>query len=75
MGKGLIRKWSEPVGRRDRLGAVKVHSRLWRETALRCATGGSVLEGISSEEVGWLSPSIKKVLNKSGGCLLSLRKF
>jgi hypothetical protein len=28
---------------------MKVHSRLWRETALLRATGGSVLEGISSE--------------------------
>jgi hypothetical protein len=49
MGKGLVGKWSEPIGRRDRVGAVRVHSRLWRETALLRATGGSVLEGISSE--------------------------
>jgi hypothetical protein len=34
-GKGLVRKWSEPIWRRDRFGAVKVHSRLWRETALQ----------------------------------------
>jgi hypothetical protein len=55
VGKGL--KWSEPIGRRDRVGAVQVHSRLWRETALLRAAGGSVLEGISSEEVGW-SPNV-----------------
>jgi hypothetical protein len=52
MGKGQVRKWSEPIARRDRVGAVKVHIRLWRETALLRATGGSVLEGIGSEEVG-----------------------
>jgi hypothetical protein len=61
MGKGLVRKWSGPIGRRDRVGAVKVHSRLWRETALLHVTGGSVLEEISSEEVGWLSPFFKHV--------------
>jgi hypothetical protein len=61
MGKGLDRKWSEPIGRRDRVGAVKVHSRLLREPALLHATGGSVLEGISSEDVGWLSPFFKHV--------------
>jgi hypothetical protein len=60
-GMGLVRKLSEPIGRRDRVGAVKVHSRLRRETALLRATGGSVLEGISSEEVGWLSPFFKHV--------------
>jgi hypothetical protein len=58
-GNGLVRKWSEPIGRRDRVGAVKVHSRLWTEAALLRATGGSVLEGISSLEVGWLSPIFK----------------
>jgi hypothetical protein len=61
LGKVLVRKWSETVGRRDRVGAVKVHSRLWRETALLRASGGSVLEGISSKEVGWLSPFFKHV--------------
>jgi hypothetical protein len=60
-GKGLVRKWSEPIGRRDRVGAVKVHSRLWSETALLHATGRSVLEGISSDDVGWLSPFFKHV--------------
>jgi hypothetical protein len=60
-GKGLVRKWSEPIGRRDRVGAVKAYSRLWRETALLRATGRSVFEGISSEEVGWLSPFFKHV--------------
>jgi hypothetical protein len=33
------------------VGVVKVHSRMWRETALLRAAGGSVLEGISSELV------------------------
>jgi hypothetical protein len=61
LGKGLVRKWSETVGRRDRVGAMKVHSRLWRETALLSATAGRVLEGISSEEVGWLSLFFKHV--------------
>jgi hypothetical protein len=42
-------------------GGSEVHSRLWRETALLRATGGSVLEGISSEEVRWLSPFFKHV--------------
>jgi hypothetical protein len=60
-GKGLVRKWSEPIGRRDRVGAVKVHSRPWRETALLRATGGSVSEGNSSEVVRWLSPFCKHV--------------
>jgi hypothetical protein len=54
-GKGLVRKWSEPRGRRDRVWAVKVHSRLYRETALLRATGGRFLWGISSEVVGRLS--------------------
>jgi hypothetical protein len=58
-GKGR----SEPIEWRNRVGAVKVHSRLWRETALLRATGGSVLEGISSEEVGWLSPFFNFLLN------------
>jgi hypothetical protein len=61
MGKVLVGKWSGPIGRRNRVGVVKVHSRLWREMALLCATGGSVLEGISSEEVRWLSPFFKHV--------------
>jgi hypothetical protein len=60
-GKGLVRKWSEPIRRRDRVGAVKMHSRLWREMALLRATGGSVLEGISSEVVWWLFPFFKHV--------------
>jgi hypothetical protein len=38
MGKGLARKWSEPIGRRDRVGAVKVCSRLWREMAYKIQT-------------------------------------
>jgi hypothetical protein len=42
-GKVLVSKWSEPIGRRDRLGEVKVHSRRGRETALLRATGGSGL--------------------------------
>jgi hypothetical protein len=53
-GKGLVGKWSGPIGKRDRVGVVKVHSRLWRETALLRTTGESMLEGISSEVVGWL---------------------
>jgi hypothetical protein len=63
-GKGLARRWSEPRGRRDRVGAVKVHSRMWSEMAILRATGGSVLEGISSEVVGWLSPFSKHVLKR-----------
>jgi hypothetical protein len=54
-GKGLVRKWSEPIGRRDRVVVMKIHSKGRRETALLRATGGSVLEGISSELVRWLS--------------------
>jgi hypothetical protein len=50
-GKSLARKWSEPIGRRDRVGALKVHSRLWRDTAILRATGGNVLEEIISELV------------------------
>jgi hypothetical protein len=61
MGKGLVGKCSGPIRRRDRVGVVRVHSRLWRETALLCATGGTVLEGISSEVVRWLSPFFKHV--------------
>jgi hypothetical protein len=57
----VVGKWSGPTGRRDSVGVVKVHSRLWRETALLRATGGSVLEGIRSEVVRWLSPFFKHV--------------
>jgi hypothetical protein len=57
----MVRKWTGPIGRWDRVGVVKVHSRLCRETALLRATGGRELEGINSEAVKWLSPFFKHV--------------
>jgi hypothetical protein len=59
MWKGLVGKWSGPIGRRDRVGVVKVHSRLWRETDPFYVP----LVGVCWRE------SVLKLL---GGCLLSL---